>query len=88
MGSFARLAKATYLLCQVLKRTNVAGVEETSLSEAAKQLEQDIRALNSLPDVEGQIKGVGGSPQAAFCHRYDTFPSVLADCEWICLKPS
>lgn len=71
MGSFARLAKATYLLCLVLKRTNVAGADETSLSESAKQLDQDIRALASLPDVEGQSHSVGGSPQVAFCHRYD-----------------
>ncbi|MCJ1265250.1 hypothetical protein MMC22_005125 [Lobaria immixta] len=67
MGSFARLAKATYLLCLVLQRTNIAGVDETSLPEAAKQLDQDIRALTSLPDVEGQTKSVGGSPQTAFC---------------------
>lgn len=69
MGSFARLAKATYLLCHVLKH-HVAKVDETSISDAAKQLDQDIRALISLPEVEGQTKGVGGSPQTAFCYRY------------------
>lgn len=70
MGAFARLAKATYLLCHVLKR-NVAGVDENTFSDAAKQLDQEIRSVIGLPDVESQTKGVGGSPQTAFCYRYD-----------------
>lgn len=74
MGSFARLAKATYLLCHVLDH-HVAKVDETSMSDAAKQLDQDLRALISLPDVEGQTKGVGGSPPTAFCYRY-IFPRL------------
>lgn len=71
MGSFARLAKATYLLCHVLRQGTGAGLDEPSGSETPKQLEGEIRALISLPDVEDQIKGVGGSPQTAFCYRSD-----------------
>lgn len=73
MGSFARLAKATHLLCHVLKRAHVVEMDENSFPDEAKQLEQDIRALNSLPDVEGQTKITGGSPQTAFCYRYELF---------------
>ena len=77
MGSFARLAKATHLLCHVLKRAHVVGMDENAFPDEAKQLEQDIRALNSLPDVEGQTKVTGGSPQTAFCYRYENSPPTF-----------